>query len=77
MFVCLSVCMCANYFFQSHQNISIGTSMEAYDSEKGFKLCSKEIGQFYWTLLAEKTDPGRKNGRKNTFFDSFSIDWAC
>ena len=47
--------------------------MEAYDSEKGFKLCSEEIGQCPRTLLAEKTDPGRKNGRKNTFLIVFRL----
>ena len=47
--------------------------MEAYDPEKGFKLCFEEIGQCPRTLLAEKTDPGRKNGRENTFFDGFML----
>ena len=54
----------------------MGTSMEAYDTEKGFKLCSKEIRQFSRTLSSVKTDPGRKNWPKNIFFDGFWIVWA-
>ena len=47
--------------------------MEAYDSEKGFKLCSEEIGQCPRTLLAKKTDPGRKMAEKTPFLIFFRL----
>ena len=42
--------------------------MEAYDSEKGFKLCSKEIGQFYRTLSSENRTLVEKMAEKRLFF---------
>ena len=51
--------------------------METYDSEKGFKLCSKEIGQFYRTLLSENRTLVEKMAEKRLFFEGFSINWRC
>ena len=51
--------------------------MEAYDSEKGFKLCSKEIGQFYRTLSSENRTLVEKMAEKRLFFEGFPINWRC